>query len=235
MFSLLLPLTKQRAVTDIGGMLYGKYMRWAILFSIVLSQVRPSVGLPPPHSAHVRSSSCTDRICVSVHHLCRTLPYQLYVLTGSRNSLRSPKTFKRFSWPSRTAGRSFPSRFSSSDNLSSSSVRNPVLGTQIFVITEAFVVHSAGDDSQHPETLWNRPRCRRLHPLRPRIHILQRVQSPYRKRYCRCRPLQLEGLPPPHRVRLSTQVLFLSLTFLHAELPFSRLKALVSSSPLRNR
>lgn len=27
------------SLLDIGGMLYGKYMRWAILFSIVLSQV----------------------------------------------------------------------------------------------------------------------------------------------------------------------------------------------------
>lgn len=91
-------------LTDIGGILYGKYMRWMILFSIVMSQI----GFVAAYTIFV------VRLIARCGRSRLTLVHRL-------------KTYKRSSWPSVTAKLTSRSSTSSSDSLSSSSVRLRVL------------------------------------------------------------------------------------------------------------
>lgn len=90
------------AAPDIGGMLYGKYMRWMILFSIVLSQV----GFVAAYTIFV----------------VRTAVRRLYECAALTFAPSSRKTCKPSSWPSQTARPTSPSNISSWLSSSSSCV-----------------------------------------------------------------------------------------------------------------
>ena len=105
--------------SDIGGVLYGKYMRWMILFSIVLSQViqlRGMLSTIAAYSTFHRSDSS------------QPTPSSLCVLAfahpSSSNPVRRHKISKLSSWRLPTAAPTSPSRSSSSGSSSSSSVRH---------------------------------------------------------------------------------------------------------------
>jgi solute carrier family 36 (proton-coupled amino acid transporter) len=58
------------SLADIGGILYGKYMRWMILFSIVLSQVSlPSCPSSEASTLLTLPAFLVDRIRRGLHHL----------------------------------------------------------------------------------------------------------------------------------------------------------------------